>query len=252
MPRLYCNAPLPVNTRLKLPTSAARHIMVLRLKPGDNVTLFNGEGGECLCKIVDMHRHSASVDILSWQARENELPYRITLTQSMPEASKMDMVIEKAVELGVARICPVESERSVVRLTEERAEKRAIRWKSIIISASEQCGRNRLIELDSLVPFRDWVKQPDDQPALMLSPYAEELLADWACRNPPQNVTLIIGPEGGFSREEEGLAIRHGIRMFSLGPRILRTETAGMAAVSALTAIWSRTERSENNQARLS
>lgn len=242
MTRLYCNAPLFVNTQLELPASAARHTMVLRLRPGDDVTLFNGEGGEYRARIVDIHRHGTMVDILSYQPRENELPYRITLVQSMPEASKMDLVIEKAIELGVARICPVESERSVVRLTEERAEKRAIRWKSIIIASSEQSGRNRFAELADITTFQKWVANHENQPILMLSPHAKESLADWAFRNPPQDVTLIIGPEGGFSREEEGLAVRHGAHTLSLGTRILRTETAGMAAVSALTAIWNRTD----------
>ncbi len=242
MTRLYCNAPLSVNTQLELPASAARHTMVLRLKPGDDVTLFNGEGGEYAAKIVDIHRHGTIVDILSYQPRENELPYRVTLAQSMPEASKMDLIIEKAVELGVARICPVESERSVVRLTEERAEKRAIRWKSIIIASSEQSGRNRFAELADITSFQNWVKSNEARPTLMLSPHAKESLADWAFQTPPQDVTLVIGPEGGFSREEEGLATRHDVQLLSLGTRILRTETAGIAAVSALTAIWNRTK----------
>lgn len=242
MTRLYCNAPLSVNTQLELPASAARHTMVLRLRPGDDVTLFNGEGGEYRARIVDIHRHGTTVDVLTYQPRESELPYRITLVQSMPEASKMDLVIEKAVELGVARICPVESERSVVRLTEERAEKRAIRWKSIIIASSEQSGRNRFAELADITPFQKWVENHESQPLLMLSPHAKESLADWAFHHSPGDVTLIIGPEGGFSREEEGLALRHGAQTVSLGTRILRTETAGMAAVSALTAIWNRTD----------
>lgn len=241
MTRLYCNAPLSVNTRLELPASAARHTMVLRLRSGDNITLFNGEGGEYTAKIVDIHKHSTTVDVLTYLPRENELSYRITLAQSMPEASKMDLVIEKAVELGVARICPLESERSVVRLTEERAEKRAIRWKSIIIASSEQSGRNRFAELAEISSFSSWVRNQDSQPMILLSPHATESFADWAFQTQPQDLTLVIGPEGGFSREEEGLAIRHGAIILSMGGRILRTETAGMAAVAALTAIWDRT-----------
>lgn len=240
MTRLYCNAPLSVNTSLELPASAARHTMVLRLKQGDPVTLFNGEGGQYQARIANIHKHGAVVDILSFEARENELPYNITLVQSMPEGSKMDMVIEKAVELGVARICPVESERSVVRLTEERAEKRAIRWKSIIIASSEQSGRNRFAELAEIRPFSEWIKDYDPQPLVMLSPHARRTLAEWAFETTPQDVTLMIGPEGGFSREEEGLAIRHGAVTLAMGSRVLRTETAGIAAVSALNAIWER------------
>ena len=240
MTRLYCNAPLSVNTQLELPVSAARHAMVLRLKPGDSITLFNGEGGEYNAKIIAINRHSTTVDILAYQPRENELPYRITLVQSMPEASKMDWVIEKAVELGVAKICPVESERSVVRLTEERAEKRAIRWKSIIITSSEQSGRNRFAELADTTSFSNWIKNQKSQPVLMLSPHAKQTLADWAFQTLPQDIAFLVGPEGGFSRKEEELAIKHGAITVSMGARILRTETAGMAAVSALTAIWNR------------
>jgi len=242
MTRLYCNAPLSVNTRLELPASAYRHAMVLRLKPGDDLTIFNGLGGEYSAKIVDIHRYGASVDILAFENRDAELPYRVTLVQAMPEAPKMDMIIEKAVELGVARICAVESRRSVVKLTEERAEKRAIRWKSIIISSSEQCGRNTIVELADITSFQSWVQNSSPESFIMLCPDAKESLADWAFKNPPRDITISVGPEGGFSPEEKEFALRNGAISLTMGSRILRTETAGIVALASLSAIWGRSD----------
>lgn len=240
MTRLYCNTPLSLNRRIELPTSAAHHTIVLRLKSGDKITLFDGNGGEYTAKIVDISRFGTTVDILSYQQIEKELSYRITLVQSLPEASKMDWIIEKSIELGVAQICPVESQRSVIRLTKEKAEKRISRWKNIIIAASEQCGRNSLAELANIETFKDWLKQNKTGSVLIFTPRANHSLSDWAFQNPRQDVTFLIGPEGGFSQEEENLAMEHGALALSLGDRILRTETAGIVAVAALTAIWNK------------
>jgi len=242
MTRLYCNIPLAINTRIDLPASAAHHTIVLRLKSKDYITLFNGNGGEYIAKIVDISRLGTTVDILSYHSIEKELPYRITLVQSIPEASKMDWIIEKAVELGITQLCPIESQRSVIRLTKDRAEKRVDRWKKIVIAASEQCGRNTLAELANIKTFKDWIKQNKTSPVLIFTPKASVSLSDWAFQNQQQNVTFMIGPEGGFSPEEENLAIEHGALALSLGNRILRTETAGMVATATLTAIWERTE----------
>ena len=240
MPRLYCNIELNVNTRVELPDSAARHARVLRLKQGDGLTLFNGLGGEYAATLVDMHRHGATADVLTHLDRESELPYRVTLVQAMPESSRMDMIVEKAVELGVARICAVESQRSIVRLTQERAENRAARWRSIVISASEQCGRNRFAEVAEITTFRNWIENLSPGFFILFCPDADASLADWAPDSPPQDITLVIGPEGGFSPDEKDMAVRHGAIRLSLGSRILRTETAGIAAIAALVTIWSR------------
>lgn len=227
--------------QLELPASVTRHIKVLRLKQGDKVTLFNGDGKEYLANILDINRSGITAEIVSCQLNKTELSYRITLAQSLPEAAKMDWIIEKAVELGVSEICPVESKRCVVRLTEERAEKRTSRWKNIIIAASEQSGRSILAELSGITGLQNWLEQYRSLSVLILSPNAKNTLADWAFQHPPQNIAIMIGPEGGFSQEEETLALRYGAIPLSLGERILRTETAGMAAVSALNAIWMRT-----------
>lgn len=246
MTRLYCPGPLAENTRFALPDTAARHIRVLRLQQNDALTLFNGEGGQYAARITGIDRQAINVEILSWEPIENELPYRITLAQALPEAAKMDFIIEKAVELGVAQICPVTAARCVVRLTETRAVKRAERWQNIIIAASEQSGRNRLAALQDPISFKQLAKNPGKTPLLMPSPRAQTRLADWTLANPPQDITLLIGPEGGLSPEEETLAIRCGALPLSLGPRILRTETAGLAAIAAINAIW---ERSRPNPA---
>ncbi|MCM1513171.1 MAG: 16S rRNA (uracil(1498)-N(3))-methyltransferase [Oxalobacter formigenes] len=243
MARIYCPGPLAENTRLALPDTAARHIRVLRLKPNDPLTLFNGEGGQYQARITEITRQGIIVEILAWQPIENELPWRITLAQALPEAAKMDFIIEKAIELGVTQICPVASSRAVVRLTEARAAKRAERWKNIIIAASEQSGRNRLAALTDLISFQQLTENPGPAPLLMPSPRAHTPLASWAFAHPPQNITLLIGPEGGLSPEEETLAIRSGAQPLSLGNRILRTETAGIAAIAAINAIWSQTGR---------
>lgn len=240
MARIYCPGPLAENTRLALPDTAARHIRVLRLQQNDTLTLFNGEGGQYAARITGIDRKNVTVEILSWESIENELPWRITLAQALPEAAKMDFIIEKAVELGVTQICPVASKRAVVRLTEARAAKRAERWQNIIIAASEQSGRNRLAALKDPVPFQQLAENPGQTPLLMPSPRAETRLADWALAHAPQDITLLIGPEGGLSPEEEALAIKNGAISLSLGPRILRTETAGIATIAAINAIWGK------------
>lgn len=238
MPRFYCPQALAVGTTLTLPEHVAHHIQVVRLSAGDNITLFNGEGGEYTATIISMEKKRATVEIKLFEPREVELPYAITLAQALPEASKMDWIIEKAVELGVHTIQPLAAQRCVVRLSAERAVKRMQHWQGVIVAASEQSGRNRLVALAEPTDFTRWVQQQDLHPRIMLSPRAELSLSDWARHHPAQSVALMIGPEGGFSDKEEELAIAQGSLMLSMGPRVLRTETAGLAALAALNAIW--------------
>ena len=171
-------------------------------------------------------------------ARDVELPYEITLAQGLPEASKMDWIIEKAVEMGVAAIQPLAAQRCVVRLAGERAEKKLAHWQGVIVAASEQSGRNRLARLGQIDAFGAWNAQHDLHKRILLSPRGGESLAAWARHQPPQALTLMIGPEGGFTPEEEDAAMAQGALALSMGPRILRTETAGIAAVAALGALW--------------
>ncbi len=238
MPRFYCPFPLATGSSVNLPDGLVRHANVLRLSEGDTVTLFNGEGGEFVATIADLDRKRASVKVVAFNPREAELPFAVTLAQALPEASKMDWIIEKAVELGIAAIQPLAAQRSVVRLSGERAEKRHAHWQGIITAASEQCGRNRLAQLMPLMDFSRWIVQPPTQLCILFSPRATQTLTGWARNHPVQALTLTIGPEGGFSPEEEALAVANGALLLSLGERVLRTETAGMAALAALTAAW--------------
>lgn len=238
MTRLFCDFPLAIGENIELPKDAARHIMVLRLSAGDPLTLFNGLGGEYQARITRIDRKQVVAEIVSHSSREAELPYRITLAQGIPEATKMDWIIEKAVELGVSDIIPLAAQRSVVRLDNDRAEKRLSRWQAIAISAAQQCGRNRLPHIASPVGTGEYLRQTTPSPRILFSPRATETLSEWARHQKPQNITLLIGPEGGFSPEEETMAEQQGVTFLSMGPRILRTETAGLAAVAAINALW--------------
>ncbi len=208
------------------------------LQEGDDITLFNGEGGHFLARIASVGRKRASAAVFAFDAHDVELPYTLTLAQALPEASKMDWIIEKAVELGVAGIVPLAAARCVVRLTGEREQKKLDHWQGVIVSATQQCGRNRLARLDGVNQFGDWVAQHDLHRRVLLSPRASESLSQWARHQPPQALTLLVGPEGGLTEQEEQLAIARGAIALSMGPRVLRTETAGLAAVAALNALW--------------
>jgi 16S rRNA (uracil1498-N3)-methyltransferase len=238
MPRFYCPQPLLAGATITLPGPVAHHAWVVRLQPGAELTLFNGDGGQYLAQLATVEKKSATARIVAFVERDRELPYEITLAQALPEAAKMDWIIEKAVELGVAAIQPLAAQRSVVRLSAERAEKRHAHWLGVIVAASEQCGRNRLARLAALDNFGAWIGQHAMHKRILLSPRAQLSLADWARQQPPQAVTLVIGPEGGFSEQEEDAAVAEGALALSIGARVLRTETAGMAAVATLNALW--------------
>ena len=238
MPRFFCPQPLVAGTTVSLPEAVAHHIQVVRLAPGDLITLFNGEGGEVQASLMAVAKRSVTAEIQAHVAREAELPYAVTLAQALPEASKMDWIIEKAIELGAAGIVPLAAQRCVVRLSAERAEKKMAHWQGIIVSASEQSGRNRLAQLAPLQEFNSWSKQQNAQTRIILTPRADQSLAEWARQQPPQAVTLMVGPEGGFSEAEEKAALAAGAIGLSMGPRILRTETAGLTALAALATLW--------------
>jgi 16S rRNA (uracil1498-N3)-methyltransferase len=238
MPRFYCPQALSIGSALVLPDHIAHHVQVLRLQPGDHVTLFNGEGGEYTATLTAIEKKRAHAEVKAFSPREAEPPYALALAQALPEGAKMDWIVEKAVELGATSIVPLTAQRCVVRLSGERAEKKQAHWQGIVHAAAEQCGRNRLPQLAELSELRRWITQSDLHRRILLSPRGEQPLSNWARHHPPQAVTLIVGPEGGFSDEEEQLACAHGALMLSMGPRVLRTETAGMAALAALNAVW--------------
>ena len=238
MPRFYISTPLEIGQLLVLPEAVAHHLLVLRLGLAAPITLFNGAGGEYTATISSIEKKRVSAEIKTFSPREVELPYAITLAQALPESSKLDWIIEKAVELGVAAIQPLAAQRCVVRLNSERAEKKQSHWQAVIVAAAEQSGRNRMPTLSTLSPFTDWVQQQDLHKRILLSPRGEQSLSDWARHQPPQALALLIGPEGGFTEAEENLACGQGALMLSMGPRIMRTETAGLAALAAINAIW--------------
>ena len=231
MPRFYVPAPLEVGATVLLPEKVAHHLHVLRLPPDAIITLFNGEGGEYSARLRPLEKKQAWAEIKMHHPVEIESPYALTLAQALPEGSKMDWIIEKAVELGAFGIHPLASARSVVRLSGERLEKKQQHWQNVIVAASEQTGRNRLTRLADLSNFDNWICQQDLHRRILLSPRAMSSMADWARHHPPQALTVIIGPEGGFTEEEENLAIRHGALAFALAGAPCAWPDAGRVAL---------------------
>ncbi len=238
MPRFYCPLPLAPGLVVDLPEAVAHHLHVVRQQAGAQLTLFNGEGGQYRATLLEVGKRRASASVDAFDAVDVELGYAIALAQALPEASKMDWIIEKAVELGVAAIHPLAAQRCVTRLSGERAEKRHAHWQGIIVAASEQSGRNRLATLSNLEDFSKWLAQPSPAPRILLSPRGTETLAAWATAHAAQDVVLMVGPEGGFSPQEEDAAIAAGAIALTMGPRVLRTETAALAAAATLQAVW--------------
>jgi 16S rRNA (uracil1498-N3)-methyltransferase len=238
MPRFFCPGPLTPGATVDLPEALAHHLHVVRQQAGAELVLFNGEGGQYRATLAELGKKRASALVGAHEAVEVELPYAVTLAQALPEASKMDWIIEKAVELGVAAIEPLAAQRCVVRLSGERAEKRQAHWRGVIEAASEQSGRNRLAQLAPVEDFARWLARPVAAPRMLLSPRGTMSLAEWARGRPPQALTLMVGPEGGFSQAEEDAALAQGALALSMGPRVLRTETAALAAMAMLAGAW--------------
>lgn len=238
MPRFFCPQVLSPGSRIDLPDNVVHHLHVLRAEVGDCIVLFNGQGDEAEASLTTLEKRRATAEIAAQITRDTELPYRLELAQALPEASKMDWIIEKAVELGVAAIQPLAAQRSVVKLTPERAAKRQQHWEGIIIAASEQSGRTRLAHLSEVTDLTRWSPPTASQSRLLLTPRASSSLATWAASHSLQGITLVVGPEGGFNDQEEQLLIAQGAIPVSMGARILRTETAGLAAIAAINAVW--------------
>lgn len=241
MPRFFCPEPLSPEVSIDLPEDAARHACrVLRLRVGDELTLFDGRGGEYAACIASIGRQTVRVDVGSWRDAECEAPIAVTLVQALQSGEKMDMTIQKAVELGAARIVPVHSKRSVVRLEGERAQRRVDHWRGVAASACEQCGRNRVPPVAALTSLAHWLGAApgDGVLRLMLAPGAGQTLADVERPAPGSRIELLIGAEGGLAPDEIEMARAAGYRALRLGPRILRTETAGLAALAAMQSLW--------------
>lgn len=237
IPRFFCPQPLASSSLVDLPSAAAHHALrVLRLGVGDAIVLFNGEGGEYPGRIVEDGR-GVRVRLAEWESGERESPLDITLVQALPSADKMDFIVQKSVELGVARIQPVLAARSVVRLAGERAERRVAHWQQVAVSSCEQCGRNRVPQIAQLLDLRQWLGRlpPDNETQrLLLSPQGGRRPRELAAA---ARYLLLVGPEGGLDAQEAAAARLAGFADLSLGPRVLRTETAGPAALAALGAL---------------
>ena len=235
IPRFYVDAVLRAGSVCALSEDAAHHaVHVLRLREGDDVTLFNGRGGEYGSRIASIQRLRIAVDVLEHRAIERESPLRITLVQGVSAGERMDSTVRKAVELGVAEVQPVLATRSVARPKGERAENRRAHWQKVVIAACEQCGRNRIPEVQPLVPLADYRSQAEGMKVL-LSPQAELRFSE-AVKDSTAFI-LAAGPEAGFTAEEEAALAAAGFVPVSLGPRVLRTETAAVAALAALSAL---------------
>ena len=243
-PRFFSPAALSVGITVELAADAARHaVRVLRLGVGDAVTLFDGRGGEYECRIESCGRSRNDrtvVDVLSKRNVERESPLDLVLVQALQTGEKMDLTVQKAVELGATRIVPVMTRRSVVRLEGERAAKRVAHWRAVAASACEQCGRNRVPEIEALTDLGEWLGRPASGGALrlMLDPVGAMGFDSLPRPASGQGIDLLIGAEGGLSEDERRCAVAAGFSAVRLGPRILRTETAGLATLAVIQCLW--------------
>ena len=232
--RVYVDQPLEAGARVTLKGSAANHVSrVLRLRVGQALTLFNGQGGEHAASIDKSRGGEVTVAVGEHRPIERESPFPLTLAQGVSRGERMDLVVQKATELGVARLVPVLTERSIVRFDEEQSDRKSHHWRAIAIAACEQCGRNRLPEVALPARLREFLHQPaGDSVRLLLSPLARQRIGD--VPRPARGVTVLIGPEGGLSDAEQEDALSAGFIAVNLGPRVLRTETAAIAALTLL------------------
>lgn len=252
--------PLATGDALDLPAGAARHVQVLRLQPGDAITLFAGDGGgEFDAVVTRMGRNAVAVAVGAHHAVDREPPRALHLAAALIASDRMDWLVEKATELGVASIQPLVAARSVLKLAGERADKKRAHWQAVAVAACEQCGRNRVPDIHAVQTLGDWLAAPPPAsaaPTAKPAPGAPEAPQRWLLSLHPQAqplaraaaaysttattstqrpLILLCGPEGGFTDAEEALALAQGFAPVSLGARVLRAETAPLAALAALT-----------------
>lgn len=243
LPRFHCPSALQLGDELELPAATARHVQVRRMQPGDDITLFNGDGGECVAVITHMGRSDVAVRVTQKIDLERELSIRVHLWSGLTANERMDWLLEKATELGASSLLPITAERSVLKLKGERADKKLAHWQAIAVASSEQCGRNRVLQVAPPMTLSQAIATSANQAkgtrwilslaagsqslqqALQALPSAAGQMAD---------ITLLSGPEGGLSPVEEAEALAAGFLPVNLGPRVLRAETAPVAVLSAL------------------
>jgi len=249
--RLFINGRLKVGKTVELDAERTHYVgRVLRLQEGSALTVFNGEDGEFAATVSAVGKHSATIGVENYLETATESPLTVHLVQGISRGERMDYVIQKATELGVKRISPVFAAHGVVRLDATRAAKRRDHWQRVAESACEQSGRIRPPLIDEPMPLNDWfgAKTSDADIDLILLPRAATALTSLS---PPRTkVCLLIGPEGGFSHDEYEDALAAGIKAVSLGPRILRTETATAAAIAVVQSMWGDLRRAEPRRRR--
>jgi len=244
MPQFYLPGPWETQKPTTLTPEVAHHLRVRRVQVGESFAVFDGKGLVAQAELLSLTAKSG--DALLTQSHldtHREAPYAITLAQGLAGGDKMDWIVEKAIETGAQKIAPLQCERSVIKLTgsnnAERAQKRLLHWKGIIQAACEQCDRTVLTNLEPIQSFENYLKAPQKPTLkLLLSPDATKSMNSVLMETVPQDVVLMIGPEGGHTPEEEALAQAAGYQLVSLGERVLRTETAGVVAISAVHTIW--------------
>ena len=240
MPRYHCPLPLAAGAELALPPGTARHVQVLRHQPGQSITLFNGEGGQWRATITQMGRSEVRVRVDAFEPRECEAQRPVTLAVGMPANERMDWLVEKATELGVVRIEPLHTAHSVLRLSGERAQKKQAHWQSVAVAACEQCGRNRVPTIAPVADWAPWLAGPAAAGTVRLvlsladgTRPLTEVLQGLEADTP---LSFLSGPEGGLSPHEDTQARAAGWLPVTLGPRVLRAETAALAALVLATA----------------
>lgn len=237
--RFFTDSPLALNSPVQLSESAAAHATrALRLNVGDSAIIFNGDGFDYECTLTSVKKNTVIATITHATKIYNESPLHITLLQGVSSGDRMDFTIQKAVELGVNRIQPINSQRSVVKLSAERAEKRTEHWQNVAISACEQSGRAFVPKVLPPISLENWLSQNphSDSTRILLNPVGAKRLVEM--QKPASHIELLIGAEGGLSNSEIDLAISQHFQSIVLGPRILRTETAALTAISVMQSLW--------------
>jgi 16S rRNA (uracil1498-N3)-methyltransferase len=239
IPRIHCPQGLAPGATVALPAVAGHHVArVLRLSDGDALTLFDGSGGEWSATIARVVKDEVHAHLGAFNPIERESGLSITLVQSIAAADKMDWIVQKCVELGVTAIRPVAAKRSVIRLSGDRMERRVAHWQAVAVAACEQCGRNHVPQVAPIVDLPQYLAEAvgENETRLLALPFADARLRDLA--PPAGKVSLLVGPEGGFE-DGELTAVRYGrFAGVNLGPRVLRTETAGAAALAGMLVLW--------------
>lgn len=236
--RIFCEGPLTAGMTVTLPSAGAYHVArVLRMREGAPLTVFDGSGSDYQAEIVHVEGDKVTVQLRAQSPNTAESPLRITLIQGVSRSERMDWTLQKATELGVAAVAPVLTSRSVVRLDEKQAQKKQAHWRGIVIGACEQCGRSRIPAVSAPLALRDYFANVrKDGMRLVLSPAAPASLTGIASL--PSKVELLIGPEGGLDDDELAAAQKAGFMPVRLGPRVLRTETAAVVALTVFQALW--------------